>query len=149
MNILLEKINTDLKNALKEKDEAKVSILRFLISKINNAKIAKGSELTAEEVVGEINKEVKRHKESIEAYKKGERQDLVGKEEKELEVLKAYLPQQLNEKELSTMVDEAIRALDAKSLQDMGRVIKAIMSSASARADGAKVAEIVREKLSK
>ena len=147
MEILIERIGEDLKQALKEGDEIKVSTLRFLISKINNSKIAKGKDLTDEEIIGEIAKEVKRHQESIEAYKKGNRADLVDKEGKELAILKGYLPEPLTDEELETMVDEAISLLDAKSPNDSGRVIKAVLSSASIRADGAKVAQIVKKKL--
>ena len=147
MNTLFEKISQDLASSLKAGDEIRVSTLRFLISKINNAKIEKGSDLTEADVLVEINKEVKRHEESINAYKRGGREDLVSKETQELEILKSYLPPPFTDEELANMVDEAIQLLDAKSASDVGRVIKAVMSSASVRADGAKVAEIAARKL--
>src|SRR3989344_2558440 len=92
MNTFFEKISEDLVAALKGRDEVRVSTLRYLISKVNNAKIEKGSDLTDVEILNEINKEVKRHQESIDAYRAGGRQDLVDKEESELAILKSYLP---------------------------------------------------------
>ena len=147
MNTFFEKISEDLVAALKGRDEVRVSTLRYLISKVNNAKIEKGSDLTDVEILNEINKEVKRHQESIDAYRAGGRQDLVDKEESELAILRSYLPKPFSDEELDNMVDEAIQLLDAKSEEDVGRVIKAVMSSASVRANGAKVAEIAMEKI--
>ena len=145
---LITQLNSDLTIALKSHNDVSVSTIRMVISNLNNARIAKGSDLTDDEVVTEIGKDAKRHKESIEAYKGAGREDLVEKETAELAVLTKYLPKQLSDDELTRMVDEAIGAVGAKSIADMGRVVKAVMSSAGARADGAKVAQIVRDKLS-
>ncbi|MDP2632947.1 MAG: GatB/YqeY domain-containing protein, partial [Candidatus Curtissbacteria bacterium] len=131
----------------KNRDETTVSTLRMVISNLNNARIAKGDSLTDDEVVVEIGRDAKRHKESIEVYMRAGREDLVSKETAELEVLTKYLPQQLSDEELANMVGEAISAVGAVTIADMGRVVKAVMSSAGARADGAKVAELVRLKL--
>lgn len=141
------KLKEDLDKALKEKDELTVSTLRFALSNLHNARIAKGADLTDEEIISEISKDAKRHRESIEAYKAAGRSDLVEKETAELEVLKRYLPQQLSDEELSRMVDEAISALGAKGAADIGRVVGAVMSSAGAKADGARVAQIAQAKL--
>jgi len=147
MSVLLEQINSDLVEAQKQKDELKVSALRFLIAGLHNAKIAKLDELTDEEILLEIGKEAKRHKESIEAFEKGGRDDLVQKEKAELAILQKYLPQPLTDEELEKMVDEAIAAVGASSAADFGRVMSTVLSSARARADGGKVAEIVKRKL--
>lgn len=147
MAVLLEQINQDLTEAQKQKDALKVSALRFLIAGIHNAKIAKGDELTDDEVLVEIGKEAKRHKESIDAFEKGNRADLVQKEKAELEILQKYLPQPLTDTEVEKMVDEAIAAVSASTPADFGRVMSTVLSSARARADGAKVAEIVKRKL--
>lgn len=144
---ILEQITQSLVSAQKNRDETVVSTLRMVISSLNNARIAKGGDLTDDEIVSEIAKDAKRHKESIEAYKGAGREDLVEKETAELAVLTKYLPQQLSDEELETMVSEAIGAVGAKTIADMGRVVKAIMTSVGARADGAKVASIVRQKL--
>ncbi|MBI2599120.1 GatB/YqeY domain-containing protein [Candidatus Curtissbacteria bacterium] len=147
MPVLLEQLNQDLNSALKQRDEVAVSALRFLISGLHNAKIAKGQDLTDAEIIDEIGKEAKRHKESIDAFRSGAREDLVKKEMAELAVLSKYLPQPLTETELEKIVDEAIAAVGASSAADFGRVMSTVLSSARARADGAKVAEIVRRKL--
>ncbi len=147
MPVLLEQLNQDLTSALKAKDEVAVSALRFLIAGLHNAKIAKLADLTDEEILVEIGKEAKRHKESIEAYDKGGRRDLVEKEMAELAILQKYLPQPLTDEELEKMVDEAIAAVGASGPEDLGKVMSTVLSSARARADGGKVAEIVKRKL--
>ncbi len=142
-----DRISTDLNTALKGKNEVAVSTLRLILSNLKNAAIAKGSELTDEEAIGEIAKDAKRHKESIAVFEQAGRAELAEKEKAELEVISGYLPKQLSDEELAKMIDEAIAAVGATNINDVGRVVKAIMSSAGIRADGAKVAEIARKKL--
>ena len=144
---LFEQISAEINEALKAKDDVKVSTLRFLISGLNNAKIAKGGELTDEEVVREIGKEAKRHKESISAFEAGGRSELVDKEKAELLILEKYLPAQLSEADLEKMVDEAITASGASGIGDMGKVIGQVMGRAGASADGTVVAQIAKQKL--
>jgi len=145
---LIDKINSDLNTALKRRDEATVSTLRFLLSNLHNAKIAKGAELTDDEAIGEISKDVKRHKESIEAYEKAERAELVAKEKKELEILMQYLPTQLSEAQISQVVDKVIVQINPAGLADMGKVMAGVMAEVKGQADGAEVSRIVKEKLS-
>lgn len=147
MAALLAKLNNDLVEAQKKKDLTRVSTLRFLLSQIHNAKIAKGSELNDQEVEAEIMKEAKRHRESIIAYEAGNRADLEEKEKAELSVLEAYLPKPLSDEEIANFVREAIVAVGASGPADLGRVIKAVMSSAGPKADGAKVATIAQQLL--
>lgn len=148
MSALLDKLNNDLVEAQKAKDLTRVSTLRFVLSQIHNAKIAKGSELNDQEVEAEIMKEAKRHRESIIAYGAGNRQDLVEKEKAELLVLESYLPDPLTDEEIGNFVQEAIGAVGASGQADLGRVIKAVMNSAGPKADGAKVAAIAQKLLS-
>lgn len=145
--LLLDKINDDLKVAQHENNELGVSTLRFLLSKIDYKRIELGRNLNDDEVRVEISKESKRHMESITAYKAANRADLYEREEKELEVLQAYLPEPFSKDQITRMVDEAISAVGAHSIADMGRVVKTVISSGSGRADGALVAEIVKQKL--
>lgn len=147
MAVLLARLNQDLAAAVKNRDEVTVSTLRFLLSGIHNLKIEKGADLTDEEVTDEIKKNAKKHKESIEAFRAAGRTDLVEKETAELAILTKYLPEPFSDEELGRMVDEAISALGAKEAKDIGRVVGAVMSSAGARADGARVAQIARLKL--
>jgi uncharacterized protein YqeY len=144
---LLEKLTQDLVEGQKARDSIRVATLRFLISGINNAKIAKGRDLNDQEVEQEISKEGKRHSESILAYETAGRDDLVSKEKRELEIIQSYLPEPLSESELENFVKEAIAALGASSIADLGKVIKSVMSSAGPKADGAKVSEITKRLL--
>lgn len=148
MAALLNKLNNDVVEAQKARDVERLSTLRFLLSNIHNAKIAKGSELTDSEIEAEIMKDAKRHRESILAYETGGRQELVVKEKAELAVLETYLPEPLSDEELSNFVQEAIVAVSATTIADMSRVVKAVLSSAGPKADGVKVAELARQKLS-
>lgn len=145
--MLFDKIQEDLNRALKEKDKVAVSALRMVLASLNNARIAKGADLTDDDAVREVSKDAKRHKESIAAFEAGGRGDLAEKEKRELEVISAYLPEAFSDSELTKMVDEAISALGAESISDLGRVVGAVMSSGGARADGARVSQIARAKL--
>lgn len=147
MMSLIQKIHEDLTEALKARDEVKVSTLRLLISSIGNAKIAKGSELVDDEVLAEISKDTKRHQESIAAYKDAGRDELFQKEEQELAVLKAYLAPEVSDEELESLVDNVIKELGASNVSDMGNVIKEVRARGGVGIDGAKVAQMVRGKL--
>ena len=146
--MLVDKLQEDLNKALKEKKDVEVSTLRMVISGVNNAKIAKGEELTDDEVLAEIAKDAKRHKESIAAYEAGSRGDLVDREKAELDVLLGYLPKQLSREDVGKLVDEAIVETGASSLADMGRVMSSVMARAKGQVDGAVVSGMVKEKLS-
>lgn len=143
-----EKIKNDLKEALLARDEVKVLTLRLLISEIRNTQIQKGKPLSDEEIVGVIQKQLKQRKESAEAFRKGEREDLVQKEEKEASFLQNYLPAQLSDKELTKIITETIKESGASSFRDMGRVIGLVMTKVGQKADGARVAQITKESLS-
>lgn len=146
---LLSKIKEDLKKAQKNKEETKVSILRMLLAEIKNEEIAlkKKEGLTDDEVLSVIQRNVKRHKDSIESFKKGKREDLVEKEEEELKILKNYLPEELSEEELEKIVSQKIEELKASGPSDFGKVMGAVMAEVKGRAEGKKVAQIVKEKL--
>lgn len=144
---LLNKISEDLNNSLREGNSHATSTLRLLLSSIKNAKIARGRDLSDEEILDEVAKEVKRHKESIAAFEKGKRTDLAEKEKKELEVLQIYLPAQLPDEEIAKIIDEAITQT-ASAPADFGKVMGTVMAKVKGRADGDKVSAIVREKLS-
>lgn len=146
---LIEKINEDLVSALRAKDEITLSTLRFLISKFTNARIAKGEELTGEEVLAEISKDAKRHRESIEAFEKGGRVDLVDKEKAQLAVLEKYLPQQLAAGDIEKIVDEAINKVGAKTSADLGKVMQEVMTNYKGQIDGSRLSALVGQKLAR
>lgn len=147
MGTLLDKLRADLVDAQKKQDTVVVSTLRFLLSGLHNAKIAKGEDLTEDEVILEIGREAKRHKESIAAYEAGGRQDLVKKEQAELLVFAKYLPQQLSADEIGKIVDEVISEVGASGGQDLGRVMSAVMTKVKGKVEGGEVSRIVKDKL--
>ncbi len=146
--MLIDQLQNDLKQAQLSRNEAKVSTLRLLLSEVKNTEIEKGS-LSDEDVSLVIQKEAKKRRESIESFKKGGREDLVQKEEIELDFLQVYLPAQLTTEELTKLVGESITELGASSIADMGQVMSLVMGKASGRADGSTVSRLVKEKLSK
>lgn len=145
--MMIDQIQSDLKQAQLDRDEIKVSTLRMLISEIQNAKIAKGADLSDEEIISSVQKEAKKRRESVEAFKKGGRERLVLKEEAELKILSAYLPVQLSDEELTKLVEQAITETGASSIKDMGKVIGFVMSKAVGKADGLKVSAVVKSKI--
>lgn len=147
MASLMDRINQDLVTAQKARDEVTVSTLRLLLADVKNAQIAKGEELDDQGVVSQIQKGAKKRKESIEAYGKADRGDLVDKEKAELEVLQKYLPEQLLEQDVAKIVDEVISQTGAVSAADMGKVMQQVMGMVSGKADGGLVLRIVKEKL--
>jgi uncharacterized protein YqeY len=133
---------------MKSKDGNRVSVLRFLLSSIQNREIEKKDALDDDEVLSEISSSAKRRRESIEAFKEGDRADLVEKEEAELAVLQEYLPEQLSPDEIRGVVEEVVKAVGAESASDLGKVMKELMPRLRGRADGKLVNEIVRQVLS-
>lgn len=146
---LYEKIKLDLKKALKEKDAIKLSTLRFLLSALHNQEIElkKRGKLTDEDVIGVIRQQVKQHKESIEAYRAGKRDDLVRKEEEEMKILNTYLPQLLPQKELEKIIAQTIKEVGATGAADFGKVMGAVMGKVKGRAEGKIIAETVKNLL--
>lgn len=146
--MLEEKIFSDYQKALKEKDNLKVSVLRFLRAQMMNLKIEKKRNLEDSEVISLIRKQIKNSQEVIEEYKRANRQDLVEKETKELEILNAYLPPALSEDEAIRIIEEVISQESAVGLKDMGKVMKVVLEKISGRMDSKRVSELVKEKLS-
>lgn len=144
---MLDKIQSDLKQAQLARDEIKVSTLRLLISEIKNAEIAKGSELADQDIISVIQKEAKKRKEAIAAFRAGGREEAAVKEEAELKVLESYLPAQISNEELTKIVDGIINETGATSIQDMGKVMGAAMSKVKGQADGTAVSNLVKERL--
>ncbi|KKP69494.1 aspartyl-tRNA amidotransferase [candidate division CPR3 bacterium GWF2_35_18] len=145
---LKENIETDLKKALKEGDKLSLSVLRMIIASIRNEKIKQNVELTDEETIKLLLREVKIRRQSIEEFKKGNRTDLADREASEIDIIQKYLPQSLTEDELGALVDIAIQKLEAKSLSDMGKVMSFVMGKTKGRAEGQKVSTLVKQKLS-
>jgi len=143
--MLLTDLQRDLITSLKNKDELRVSIIRFLLSALNYKKIEVQRELTDEDVYSVIKKLVKQHDESILMFKKGKRHDLVDKEEKELAILVSYLPKEASDEEIEKLVKEIIKKVKTKS--NFGQIMGMVMGQLKGKADGKKVAEIVKKTL--
>ena len=144
---LKEKIQKDLQEAQKAKDELKVSTLRFLLAAIKNFEIEKGGagySANDEEVLAVINKQAKQRKESIESFKAAGRSELVEKETKELEILQAYLPAQLSEEEVRAIVEKTIKETGASSPNDVGKVMGVLSQELKGKADLGLVSSLVQ-----
>lgn len=147
---LEERIGADLKEGMKAKAEIKVSTIRMLRAAMKNLAIEKKVEvLEDKDVLSVIAKQIKQHKDSIEQFVKGNRQDLVDKEKAELAILESYMPKLLSADELKVIVKSAIEKVGAKSRADMGKVMKAAMEEAKGAADGKMLSQLVAEELAK
>lgn len=141
-----EKIREDLKKAQKAKIALEVSTLRLLLAALLNRRIERQAELSDEDEIQVIQTQIKQRKESVEAFRTGGREELAKKEEEEIKVLSRFLPPSLSWEELEKLVDEAIAKTQASG-QDFGKVMSAVMPQIKGRAEGQKVAEVVRERL--
>lgn len=147
--MLKDKIHADLLAAMKAKEETKTGALRLLKAAIMKFEVSgdKKKDATDEEVLQIIGREVKQRKDSIEAYRKGGRDDLAVHEEAELKILQAYLPAQMSEEELKKVVSQVISQTGAGSKADFGKVMGAVMGQVKGKADGQMVSKVVREML--
>ena len=144
---LKEKLTEDLKQALKGGDKVRRSVIRLLMAAIKNVEIARQADLTDPDILGIIAKEVKQRRESIEAFKQGNRADLVAQEEAEMTVLEAYLPQQMTRDEIVAEVRRVIAEVGAQGPGDKGKVMPKLMPQLKGRADGREINDIVTELL--
>lgn len=145
---LEEQIENKFKTALKQKDKIQVSTLRMLKAEIINIKLEQNKKaLKDEEIIKIIQRQVKQHKDSIEQFEKGKRQDLAEKEKKELAILSSYMPEQLSAEELKKIIEDVIKELEATSKSEMGKVMKSVMERVKGRADGKKISQIVSSML--
>jgi uncharacterized protein YqeY len=145
--MLRDRIADDMRAAMKAREQTRVSTLRMLMAAMKNTQVEKGHELDDDEVVDVIAREAKRRRESMDAFEKGGRAELVEKESAELAVLQTYLPERLSDDELGKLVDEAIAETGATSAKEMGQVMKAVMPKVKGRADGNAVSAVVRARL--
>lgn len=144
---LMEKLMSELKNAMKAKDKIRVDTVRLLISQLKNARIAAGDDLTPDQELQVLMSAAKKRKESIQAYQSGGREDLLEKERKELQIIEEFLPEQLSDEEIEKEISAIIEQLGASSMKDLGRVMGEAMKKLKGKADGKKVQSIVRAKL--
>ena len=141
-----EQIANDLKNAMKNGDKFKLSVLRMLKSALQLESISKKHELSDDEVMAVIKKQVKTRKDSIEEFKKYGKDEEVTKLEQEIEILNAYLPEEMSEEEISKIINEVFNELNPTSMKDMGRIMKELNAKIT-NADMSLVSKIVKERL--
>ena len=143
-----DRIKADLKDAMRAKDTQKRDTLRNLNAAIKQAEIDGKKELSESEIEAILAKYAKQREDAIKQFKEANRDDLVAKEEAELEIVKSYLPKPLSDEELQKIVKEIIDEVKAESMRDMGKIMGVIKSKFGSRADGSKVNKIVKELLS-
>lgn len=144
---LRDKIKNDLKDAMKSGDNVTRDVLRMLNSDIKNVEIDLKKELADDDVVKIIKRNIKSRRDSIEQYKKGNREDLAVQEEKELKILEKYMPEQMNEEEIRKIVIDIIKKSEALGASDFGKVMGEVMRETKGIADGNVVSRIVKEEL--
>lgn len=146
---LRERLDADLKAAMKVKDELTLSVVRMLKSAVRYREVEGEKAVTLDEagILQVVATEIKRRRDSVEQYRAGGREDLARKEEAEIAILQGYLPAQLSEAELRAKVDEVVARLGAKGPRDMGAVMKALLPEVQGRAEGKAVSDLVKQRL--
>ncbi len=147
MMSLLERLNEDMKHAMKNKEKDKLSVIRMIKSSLQNESIKLGKELSEEEEITVLSREVKQRKDSLQEFEKAGRSDLAEKIKTELTYVKKYLPEQLSEDELKEIIKEAIKEVGASSKADLGKVMSVVMPKIKGKADGSLVNKIVLTEL--
>ncbi|MFC0212078.1 GatB/YqeY domain-containing protein [Paenibacillus chartarius] len=144
---LSERLNEDMKNAMKSQDKFKLSVIRMVRSAIKNIEIDTKKTLSDDEVLDVLNREIKQRKDSLQEFEKAGRDDLAETVQAEIAVLIEYMPQQLSEEEVKAIVQQTIQEVGASSKADMGKVMGALMPKVKGRADGKLVNQLVQQLL--
>jgi len=146
--MLKENLEKDLIEAMKQHDDEKTSVLRMIKSALQNKEIEKKQELEDTDVLTLIQSQIKSRRDSIEMYKNGGRDDLAQKEQKEIDILIPYLPEQMSEDDVRMEIKNAITQTGANQISDMGKVMGMVMAKLKGKADGSMISKIVKEELS-
>ncbi|MGC4375982.1 GatB/YqeY domain-containing protein [Fictibacillus sp. Mic-4] len=145
---LLEQLNQDMKQAMKDKNKQKLSVIRMLKASLQNESIKLGHELNPEEELTVLTREMKQRKDSLHEFEKAGRDDLAAGAKQEIAVLTEYMPEQLSEDELKDIISATIQEVGATARSDMGKVMGALMPKVKGKADGAEVNRLVQQYLS-
>ena len=146
---LKSRITEEITAAVKGRDQFKVDTLRMVISAVKNKEIEKKADIDDKAIISILTTQVKQRREAADLYRKGDREELAAKEEKEIELLKTYLPEALSDDELVKIIAGTADEVGASSLADMGKVMKAVMAKVAGRADGTVVSDLVKKQLSR
>lgn len=144
---LKQKLQENLKQAMRNRDRLRSSVIRLILAGIKNAEIAKREVLDDADILGIITKEVRQRKESILAFRQGNRQDLVDIEEAEMAILAEYLPEQMSREDIVAAVGNVIKEIGAQGLQDKGKVMARLMPQLKGKADGRDINTVATELL--
>ena len=144
---LKQTLLSDLKEAMKARNSLKVDTLRILNSEIKNREIDTKQDLDDETILALVTTQIKRRREAAIQYEKGGRPELKEKEEKEIDILSAYLPKQATEEELRERISQVIQETGAAGMKDMGKVMKTVVAEFKGKADGGRLKELVQESL--
>lgn len=144
---LIQQLDQDMKAAMKQKDKETLSTIRMVRSSIKKVEIDNRGELSDDQALEVLVREIKQRKDSLQEYEKAGREDLASKEKREIEILSAYLPAQLTEEDLLEIVKKAIADTGASSKKEMGKVMSVVVPLTKGRADGKKVNQLVQQLL--
>jgi uncharacterized protein YqeY len=144
---ILDKLNQDMKDAMRNKEKQRLMVIRSVKSALQNEAINKGEDLSEDEVLTVLSREMKQRKESLHEFEQAARTDLVEKTNADIQILTEYMPSPLSDSELRQIVEETVNETGASSKADMGKVMGAIMPKVKGRADGSKVKEYVQQSL--
>ena len=144
---MLDKLSADLKEAMKAKDETRMLVLRGILTELKNERVKKMKDLSEGEVLNVLQRCAKQRKDAIEQYESGGRGDLAEKEAEELKIVESYLPEQMSDEDIETLVLKTIEKIGAIGKRDTGKVMKAIMAEYRGRIDGGKVRAVVSKHL--
>lgn len=143
-----ERILNDLKESMKNQDKEKLAVIRMVKGAIQLEEINKKRELSDDEIIAVISKQIKTRKESIVEFEKANREDLISQTKKEIEILNEYMPEQLSDEEINKILDAAFELIKPQAQSDMGKIMKEITPKLSGKADMSTVSKLVKEKLS-
>ncbi len=144
---IVDTIRSEMTEAMKSGDARRRDIMRLLVSALHNARIEAGHDLSDDEAVTTLQREAKQRRDSVEEYRKGDREDLASAEQEELDVISTFLPAGLTEEQVAALVHEVIAEVGASGEGDIGKVMRPVMERIAGRADGKRVSELVREQL--
>lgn len=148
MSTVKERIQEDVKSAMRSKDKERISILRLILAAIKQKEVDENIQLDDGQTLAVLDKMVKQHRDSITQYRQGGRADLVDKETRELSVVQSYLPTPLTDTEINDLLQKAIRETGATSMQEMGKVMNVLKPMVQGKADMSRVSALVKGKLS-
>lgn len=145
---LLERLNQDMKQAMRDKDKVTLDVIRMVKASIQNELIKLGKDtLSEDEELTILSREVKQRRDSLQEFKAAGRNDLVDKLENEMDILRVYMPKQLTTEELEAIVRSTVQEVNATSKKDMGKVMSAVMPKVKGKADGSQIKEMVQNQL--